>query len=242
MATFILIHGAWMGAWIWRDITPLLLAKGHKVIAPDLPGSGNDQTSLEKINFLSYLDCLIKIINQQTEKVILVGHSMAGMIISAIGELMPDKIHLLIYLSAYLPQNGESMLDIVKKFQVNNYFEFDFLANDSACAVKKELIDKIFFNCCSKKYIVLAKLLMGLQVTKIFRTRLKLTSDNFGSVAKVYIKCTQDNAISSDAQNMMLDRQSVDHLYLIDTDHCPFFSSTNELAKILFLSSQNLAS
>ncbi len=230
MATFILIHGAWMGGWVWKNIAPLL-SKKHKVITPDLPGLGEDQTPIEKIRFESYLDSLIRIINQQNEKVILVGHSMSGMLISALAEIIPSKIHMLIYLCAFLPRNGESLYSIINNDSLNNLYQFS--SDYSSCIPKYEVIDHLLFNCCLKKDIKYAKSLLRPQATKIFHKKIKLTHENFGMVKKVYIKCKKDNIVTIDIQNKMLDYYITSEIYQLDTDHCPFFSKTKELAQIL---------
>lgn len=236
MATFILVHGAWMGAWVWRDIIPLLLAKGHKIITPDLPGLGDDQTLLKDINLDLYISRLSTLINEQKTRVILVGHSMAGMVISALGELMPEKIHSLIYLCAFLPQDGESLLDIVNA-SVNPHMQFDFSLHYNVCDIRSDLINNALFNCCSHQDIVFARPLMRTQATNIFSSKCFLTQEKFGSIPKTYIKCNKDNAITLEMQNKMITHQFVDYIYSIDTDHCPFFSSTRELEKILLLTS-----
>lgn len=231
MSLFILIHGAWMGSWVWRDIEKILINHGHKVITPDLT------MDLVKIKFNQYINYLTELINNQSEKVTLVGHSMAGMIISALAELAPNNISHLVYLCAFLPQNGESIFDIIRKFQVDNKIEVTLQANNLLCIVKDNFIEEKFFNCCSKNDVIRAKSLMRPQSTRILYEKVKLSNENFGSIKKSYIKCTQDNIIHSITQNKMIKRQSVDYIYSMDTDHCPFFSKIHELIQILLLCS-----
>lgn len=229
MANFVLIHGAWMGSWVWSDIKQILIKHGHKVITPDLP------IDLAEVKYHQYIDILLDIINKQNEKVILVGHSMSGMIISTLGELVPNKIQLLVYLAALLPIDGESAIDIVKKLQNNDQIEIDLLANNLLCMVKNDFIEQRFFNYCCKNDIIRAKLLMRPQSTKILYQKIKLTNQNFGSIKKTYIKCIQDNIIDIVTQNKMIKRQSIDSIHSIDTDHCSFFSKIDELIQILLL-------
>src|SRR5688572_27073038 len=113
MAVIVLVHGAWLGSWVWKKLIPLLEGNDYTIFAPDLPGLGQDETLLHKITFQSYVDCLIKLIENQNENVILVGHSMAGMVISAAAEKLPDRIFALVYLCAFLPKNGQSLMDLV---------------------------------------------------------------------------------------------------------------------------------
>ena len=83
MATYVLVHGAWHGAWCWNKVAPLLEAKGHTVVAPDLPGHGDDDTPRAGVTLESYAKKVADVVSAQDEKVILVGHSMGGIAITA---------------------------------------------------------------------------------------------------------------------------------------------------------------
>ena len=109
MATFILIHGAWHGGWCWERVVPLLEAQGHRVLAPDLPGMGNDHAPLNTITLDTWARFVADLIRQQNEKVILVGHSRGGVVISQAAEYVPKHIQGLIYLAAFLIPKGETL-------------------------------------------------------------------------------------------------------------------------------------
>ena len=95
MAIFVLIHGGNHGAWCWDRVVPLLEAKGHKVIAPDLPGHGKDKTPIQEVTLQSCVDKVCSVIEAQNEPVILVGHSISGVVISQVAEQIPTKIKTL---------------------------------------------------------------------------------------------------------------------------------------------------
>ena len=109
MAIYLLIHGAWHGGWCWRKVAPLLESKGHRGIAPDLPGHGQDRTPLASVTLESYARRICEIARQQTEAVILAGHSMGGVAITQAGEYCAEKIQALVYVCAFLPRNGDSL-------------------------------------------------------------------------------------------------------------------------------------
>lgn len=79
--TYVLVHGAWHGAWCWQKVVPLLEARGNKVITFDLPGHGDDTTKPENVTLADYVNKLVSVTNAQKGPVILVGHSMAGVVI-----------------------------------------------------------------------------------------------------------------------------------------------------------------
>jgi len=112
MGVFVVVHGSWHGGWCWEKIVPLLQKNGHIVLAPDLPGHGEDKTPIPKISLRSYVDCVCKILDVQSEPVTLVGHSRGGIVISQTAEYRPEKIKKLVYLSAFLLRNGQSMIEL----------------------------------------------------------------------------------------------------------------------------------
>ncbi|MEI7217439.1 alpha/beta fold hydrolase [Pectobacterium carotovorum] len=108
---FLLVHGAWQGAWVWNKIQPKLTAEGHTVKAIDLPGSGDDQTPATTVSLDAYARKIIdaaSLLSAQG-KVTLVGHSMGGAAITLAASLAPELFEKLIYVCAILPQNGESV-------------------------------------------------------------------------------------------------------------------------------------
>ena len=85
-------------------------AKGHKVLAPDLPGHGDDKTPTATVTLKSYTDRICEIAGAQAEPVILAGHSMGGVAITQAGEYCPNQIRALVYLCAFLPRNGDTLM------------------------------------------------------------------------------------------------------------------------------------
>ena len=117
MKTFILIHGSWHSAWNWHKVVPLLEKAGHKAIPIDLPGMGRDKTPIQDVKFHTTVKKICQLIDSIEGKVILVGHSKNGIMISQAAEYRPHKIEKLIYLAAYLIPGGKtqreySMMDV----------------------------------------------------------------------------------------------------------------------------------
>ena len=112
MATFVLIHGAGHGGWCWDKVKPILEKNGHTVVAPDLPGHGQDKTPIADVSLAAYAERVCEILDQQSEKVILVGHSLGGLTVTQAAEQRPDNIELMVYLTAFLLKDGESRMSI----------------------------------------------------------------------------------------------------------------------------------
>jgi pimeloyl-ACP methyl ester carboxylesterase len=110
MTDFLLIHGAWHGAWCWDRLIPALTALGHRASAIDLPGHGADPTPRETVTLAAYGAAVADALRAAPGPVVLVGHSMGGMAISAGAALVPDKVSALVYLTAFLPGDGRSLM------------------------------------------------------------------------------------------------------------------------------------
>lgn len=110
MANYVLVHGAWHGAWCWRDVLPLLWQAGHRAYTVTLTGLGDRAHLLSpSIDLQTHIDDVsATILAEELTDVILVGHSYAGMLITAVADVMPERLSHLVYLDAVVPTPGES--------------------------------------------------------------------------------------------------------------------------------------
>jgi pimeloyl-ACP methyl ester carboxylesterase len=109
--TFVLVHGAWHGGWCWRRVADRLEKQGHKVYAPSLTGLG-DRAHLitNRVNVSTHITDIVNILRfEDLSDVVLVGHSYAGFVISGVAERELSKIRSIVFLDAYVPQNGQSI-------------------------------------------------------------------------------------------------------------------------------------
>ena len=111
MSTFVLVHGAWHGSWCWKKVVPLLEEAGHEVVTLDLPGHGDDGTPVSEVTLVTYAERVCDVLDEQSELVVLVGHSMGGLVISEAAERRPEKIKLLVYLTGFLLANGKTLIE-----------------------------------------------------------------------------------------------------------------------------------
>jgi pimeloyl-ACP methyl ester carboxylesterase len=112
--TFVLVHGAWSGGWCFHKVADRLRAKGHRVFTPTLTGQG-ERTHLGKggVNLSLHLTDVLNVFHYESlSDVILAGHSYGGMVITGIGDRIPDKVRALVYLDAFLPEHDQSLFDI----------------------------------------------------------------------------------------------------------------------------------
>lgn len=112
--TFVLVHGAWHGGWCWRRVSDRLERKGHKVFAPSLTGLG-DRSHLisQQVNVTTHITDIANLIRyEDLRDVVLVGHSYAGFVISGVAEKSREAIRSIVFLDAYVPLNGQSVLSL----------------------------------------------------------------------------------------------------------------------------------
>ena len=232
--TFVLIHGGWHGAWCWHKIMPLLQARRFRVVAPDLPAMGADRTDPATVTLASWSSFVADIVKQQPGRVVLVGHSRAGAIISQVAEGLPERIERLVYLAAYLLPNGRSVAaearDDVGSLVPPNMIP---AASGVTCTLRPEVVTEAFYGQCSAADRSHALARLSPEPLKPLAAAVKVSAARFGTVSRAYIETTQDRTLSLAAQRRMRAALPCEPVFTLDSDHSPFLSRPEELAQIL---------
>ena len=239
--TYILVHGAWHGAWCWYKVVPLLEAKGHKVIAIDLPGHGKDTTNPTNITLDDYVNKVVAVANEQTGQVILVGHSSGGVVISqAAEELGLHKIATLVYLDAFIPKDGESVFSLVAMVQKQlppaaskplTIMDCITPSEDKKTSVfKPELAQEFFYDDCSAEDIKFAKANLSRQAFASLAIPVKVTDSIYGTIPKYYILCIKSKDLD---KTLLSTHVPCKKVYTLPSSHSAFFSMPEKLADIL---------
>jgi pimeloyl-ACP methyl ester carboxylesterase len=233
MKTFILIHGSWHSSWNWHKVLPLLKAAGHHAIAIDLPGMGRDKTPISEVRMQTTVDMICKLIDTIEGKVILVGHSKNGIMISQVAEYRPHKIEKLVYLAAYLIPSGRtqreySLRDVGGwlKPHVSQHLE------TNSHTLQPEIFKEGLYHDCDDDITEMAKCILSHEPVESGITPLALTEEKFGSVPRYYIECTEDRAVTPFIQRIMYTETPCKKVYSLATSHSPFFSKPRELTQI----------
>jgi len=228
MAIIVLVHGHMHGAWCWEKVRPLLEAKGHKVVAFDLPARGGDKTSHDRATLDQFVEAAGAVVRAQEEPVVLVGHSAGGTVLSEIAERMPERIARLIYVAAMLLPDGES---IFSAFVTKSPMD-PALAIDGASAVKTDdrLIRRRFYNMSSDADAARAIEKLCAEPIPPMTQPVHVTPERYGRVKRAFIQTRFDNAVPLDAQAAMCAALPCDPVIVMDTDHSPFLSAPVEFA------------
>jgi len=228
MATIVLVHGHMHGAWCWEKIVPLLEARGHTVVAFDLPARGADTSAHDTASLEQFVAAAERVVRAQAEPVVLVGHSAGGTVLSEIAERMPDRVSRLIYVAAMLLPDGESIFSaFVTKAPMD-----PALAVDGASAVKTEdhLVRRRFYNTSTDEDAARAIEKLCAEPIPPMTQPVRITPERYGRVKRSFIQTRFDNAVPLDAQAAMCAVLPCDPVIVMDTDHSPFLCAPDEFA------------
>ena len=117
MTTFVLVHGAWHGGWCYKRVAQILRGAGHEVYRPTLTGLGERAHLMSpSVNLDTHIKDILGVIQwEEISDFVLCGHSYGGMVISGVADKIPEKVGSLVYLDAFLPKNGQSIMDIANQ-------------------------------------------------------------------------------------------------------------------------------
>lgn len=234
-STIILVHGAFAGQNSWQFVKPMLEQEGHTVRTLDLPAHGDDDTPPGQVTFDHYVETVANLIEAELGKVTVVGHSMAGVIISALAEKMLDKLDKLVYLCAYLPQNGQSLQDLAQMDAESLIGRnLQFAADYSSGSLPDDVAVQVFAGDCSDDIKELVRTHNKPEPLAAFQAKASLTEANFGRVPKYYIETLKDQGVGITLQKAMIATNGqVQNVYTIDSGHTPYWSHPEELVALL---------
>lgn len=231
--TYVLVHGAWADESAWGFVRNQMAVNANVVVV-NLPAHGADNTYGVGVGLNDYVKTVTEAVNKVNGKVTLVGHSMAGAIISQVAENIPNKINKLIYVSAYLPKNGESVIDLTKKDSTSKVgANLEFNADYSLATIKKDAIgDAVCADCPPYMKDMLVKYHRA-EPAKALNDKVTLSS-KYAAVPKYYIATTLDQAVPFTLQQKMLkDNGGMKKVYEMKTSHLPFVVQPDEFLKII---------
>lgn len=234
MATFVLIHGAWHGGWCWEEVIPRLEALGHKALAPDLPGHAKHGPPLHEVSLARYCDAVAGLILEQSDNVILAGHSMGGVVISQVAEQIPQRIARLVYLTAILPRDGASLMETNRDDSESLLVRNRVLSEDRRyMTLKPDGVIPMFYHDCPEPVAQRAIARLVPQPVAPIATPVHLTSGNWGTIPRTYIKCLRDRALTPQLQEAMIEAQPCRPVHELDTGHFPQYAAPAALCDIL---------
>jgi pimeloyl-ACP methyl ester carboxylesterase len=187
VTTFVLVHGAWHGGWCYKEVARLLRQAGHEVYTPTLTGLGERAHLISpSIDLSTHVEDILAVIRcENLSDVVLCGHSYGGMVITGVAEHIGDRLRTLVYIDAFVPENGKSLSDYLPAAQVEQ-MRADAVQNGEGYKVTPMPAARFQVNA---KYETWINAMCGKQPLATFEQRIELNSRHL-LPKKVYIIAT----------------------------------------------------
>ena len=233
MARFVLVHGAFGGAWCWEPIIPALEAAGHTAVAIDLPGAGGDRTPVEEITLAS---CAARVCEALTEPSILVGSSMGGIVITQAANDRPANVEQLVFVCAFMPANGQSLLDIAGLPEgAGNQIQANMVVSGDppVATLSDEAAALAVYNRCTPEQQTYAIPRRREQAVAPFATPVDVDDALLATIPRSFVLTLDDNAFTTALQRRMISEHPCVNVVELDSDHAPYLSATDDLSEAL---------
>ena len=231
---FVLVHGALHGAWCWLKVIPFLEKMGHSALAVDLPGRQGKGQPGWGLTLEDYIDDLTGTVEREQGQVVLVGHSLGGMAISGVAERLPHRIERLVYVTAWVSMQGQSLAQLHKSNAgslVASATRLSLIRGQ--VTARPRGYREVFCADCSDEDFAWAHGQLVPESTRPALGGVQLTKSRFGSVPSSYLRCSDDRALTLAQQQRMLESIGCRHVITLPSSHSPFLSMPGRLAEAL---------
>jgi pimeloyl-ACP methyl ester carboxylesterase len=238
--SFLLLHGAWAGRWVWDAVAPLLGAAGHAVVAPDLPGRG-PWTADDRVTVGDMADHAFAALSGTEGPWIIVGHSGGGVVATMVAERLvarqPGSATGLIYLAGMMLPSDMAFPEACTIAGAPPPQGIEpFLrptADGLGTWVPPEAAEDIFFQCADPADARAAAARLNAQLNTSWMIAPHWTPDGAGTVHRLYIEALQDRSVPIGVQRTMQRLVPGARVVTLDTDHAPQLSCPDRVAAIL---------
>ncbi|MGY1623181.1 alpha/beta fold hydrolase [Geodermatophilus sp. SYSU D00965] len=235
MTRYVLVHGAFGGAWCWEPVAVALRQRGHSVVAVDLPGSGADRTPVERVTLDAYAERVCAALTADPEPAVLVGHSMGGVVITQAASRCPQQVSRLVYVAAFLPRDGESLKGLTELPEgAGDGVQSNMTVSGEppVAEMSPQAAREVFYGHCTDEQADWALQYLGPQPVLPFVTPVTL-DPAVADVPRRYVLCTADRAIPPALQRRMVEASPCEEVLELDVDHSPWLSATEPLVDFL---------
>ena len=234
MSTFVLVHGSFHGAWCWDDVRTRLEARGHRVIAVDLPGRGRNPMPVEGCTLEAYAEVVCRALDAAETPAVLVAHSMGGVVATQAAEMRPERIARLVYVCAFLPRDGQALLDLATT-DAQSAILPTLIIDEAAGvhSVRREARVQVFYDDCPSAIAEPAAERLIPEPLAPVSTPVRVTAERYGRVPRAYVRATRDRCLTPELQDRMIAAAPCERVVSIESSHSPFFSRPDELTEHL---------
>jgi pimeloyl-ACP methyl ester carboxylesterase len=221
--TFLFVHGAWHGSWVWQRVGDILDERGAAWSSVNLPSSSRGDPSVDLTSDVFELRRSVRDLGP----VVLVAHSYAGVVVA---EAAPRISHLrgIVYLAALVPRPGQSASDVTREYASRSPLDAAIYRDEGLLRLDPLLAAPALYGDCDEQTRQWAINKVSAQSLASFRS--VRTSENI-AVATTYVMCERDQSLSPEVQYQVAQR--CDDIVTMDSDHSPFLSHPQELVDLL---------
>ena len=166
---------------------------------PTLPAHGDDKTPIAQATLARYTQTIVDAIDAQPGPVILVGHSMAGAIVSQAAEAHPDRVRLIVYLAAALLEDGKAVTSVTTNDPESYLAKNIQFQPNATLTLKPEAVRQALYADCSDEDAMWAASRLGAEPLGALATGIHVTAENWGRVTRAYITTKQESGNRPDA-------------------------------------------
>jgi pimeloyl-ACP methyl ester carboxylesterase len=233
MSTFVLVHGSWHDGFAWKAVIQHLAAKGHRAFAPTIAGHGKGAN--KNVNHAQCTQSIVDyIIDKDLTDLILLGHSFGGTIIAKVAEVIGDRIKRLIFLNAFVLNNGESLRDNIPPDTQALLDQLVRESDDNTITMPFEIWREAFLNDADLELAKSSHAQLSPEPYQPFIDKLDLQEFYSLSIPKTYLYCTEDTALPQGKWGWhprMSNRLGLFRLVQMPGSHEVIFSNPSGLAE-----------
>jgi len=243
MAGFVLIHGAWHGGWCFDPVSEILRSRGHKVVAPDLPGMGGDAEALRAVTLGGWAEFTADLCHALRrdlgdEPLVLAGHSRGGLVLSATAESDPSAMDGLAYICALMVPDSKSGNDMTEVVMGDNAEERrdsfgEMVADGAGWMIDKSIAGAALAQLSPPDLVARQVERLVVEPASALAEVMHISEARFGAKPRWYIECEQDQTVPLAGQRRLQALFPGTRAITLDADHSPFYSAPDALADAL---------
>lgn len=237
--TIVLVHGAFETAAVWKGVESGLRTDGYSVIVPELPGRPGNPLSPDKVSLETYRGTVAHAIDEAKGPVVIVGHSFGGVVISDVASKMdPKHVKNLVYVAAYMPRNGESLLSLATSdtdAKIGPSLKID--KEHGIASVERSARGELFANGAPEPVKAAVADAIVDEPLAPLATPVQL-GPAFAKLPKTYIHTALDQVVSPALQARMVANSPVQREVSLNTGHTPFLTDVAGLVSEIEKSAQ----
>ena len=230
MATFVLVHGSFFASWCWREVTPRLECRGHRVVTFDLPAHGDNRVPIEHVTLSDYAEATLGVVRAQEKPPILVGHSMGASIAGVAAELEPDAVAALVFVAGLLPLCGGTLMEGVGLLDPAYLAQAVWASDRRSVWISPEGTREFVCSLCPAEIVDEVIDRMTPEPIAPYQAPIVTTSARFGRVPRFIVETLRDRVVPLSMQRALQEQAGFRDVFSLDTDHAPFFSAPEALA------------